>query len=273
MERGKLRMVFDMKEESEIFDKAASYYDLYRPSYPGELVEELVKHTHIDKHSKTLEIGAGSGKATELLVSYGFHIHCIDAGENLVKKGQKKFSGNKNISYECIRFEDMKDSGERYDTIFSAQAFHWVPQPVGYEKCARFLKKDGYLAPFWNMYLYDDREEDQKLIELLDKYGGFYFVTETEAENRIMSIVQGFEDSGLFHSPTVYRQYWEKEYTADEYYGFLQTTNGFLKLPEGEKRNAYNDIVELAEQFGGKIKRPYLAVLYMARKKSGKEEL
>lgn len=50
--------------ESEIFNKAAEYYDRFRPSYPQEIIEELISEAEISKGSKLLEIGAGSGKAT-----------------------------------------------------------------------------------------------------------------------------------------------------------------------------------------------------------------
>ena len=57
----------DWVKESEMFDKAADYYDKYRPSYPREIIDTLIAETQIKENSKLLEIGAGSGKATELL--------------------------------------------------------------------------------------------------------------------------------------------------------------------------------------------------------------
>lgn len=265
-------MNFDMKYESEQFDKAADYYDMYRPSYPKQVIQLLVERTHLHRQSKVLELGAGSGKATELLKNYGFSIKCVEMGENLVRQGQKKFCKDKNITFECIRFEEMKDTGERYDAIVAAQSFHWIPQPIGYEKCSEFLKTGGYLAPFWNMYLYDEREEHKKLIHISNKYGGFAdFITMDEAKDRIRTIVRNIEDSGLYCTPMVYQQVWEIDYTADQYYGFVQTGNHFIQLDEEEKKRAYKDIVELANQFGGKIRRPYMTVLYTAQKKTEEE--
>ena len=261
-------MEFDAKKESEMFDKAAEYYDKFRPGYPKEIIEAMVMHTNLNKASKTLEIGAGSGKATELLKNYGFSIRCIDPGENLVKHGNIKFADYPNISFECGRFEELEQSDEKYDVIFSAQSFHWLPQPAGYQKCAEMLRENGYIAPFWNMYITYDDEADNDLLELSKKYGGFAdFVSEEQYENRIQSIVKNIENSGLFQTPSVYKHLWIQEYTAEEYYGFVLTGNRFIQLPEEVKENAHTEIIEHANKFNGKIVRPYLCVLYLANKK------
>ena len=101
-------MEFCQKKESEMFDLAADYYDRYRPSYPLEIIQSLVEYANVTKDSNLLEIGAGSGKATELLEGYGCKIHCVEVGEHLVERGKEKFAKNPNISFECGRFEELK---------------------------------------------------------------------------------------------------------------------------------------------------------------------
>ncbi|WMJ87448.1 class I SAM-dependent methyltransferase [Anaerocolumna sp. MB42-C2] len=261
-------MEFDSKKESEMFDKAAEYYDKFRPGYPNEIIEAMVINTGLIKDSKILEIGAGSGKATEYLKNYGFTIRCVEPGENLVKNGRIKFRDYPNISFECGRFEELEKGNEKYDVIFAAQSFHWLPQPIGYQRCAEMLKDNGYLAPFWNMYITYDNEADKNLLKLSKKYGGFAdFVSEEESVNRIQSIVKGIEDSGLFETPAVYKHLWVQEYTAEEYYGFVLTGNRFLQLPDEVKEEAHAEIMEHANKFNGRIIRPYLCVLYLAAKK------
>lgn len=263
-----MKMEFDAKTESEMFDKAAEYYDKFRPGYPKEMIETLVEKTQLMDCSKTLEIGAGSGKATEYFKDYGFSIRCIEPGENLVRNGRLKYKDYSNINFQCGRFEELELENEKYKVIFAAQSFHWVPQPIGYQKCAELLEAEGYLALIWNMYLTDDNEEDNDLLKLSNKYGGFAdFVNEEQSENRISSIVNSIGDSGLFETPTVYKYLWKQAYTADEYYGFVLTGNRFLHLSDEVKEMAQKEIEEHANKYGGKIIRPYLCVLYLARKK------
>lgn len=261
-------MGFDAKKESEMFDKAAEYYDKFRPGYPKEIIDTMIEKTKLSNNSKTLEIGAGSGKATEYFKDYGFSIRCIDPGENLVKNGQLKYKEYSNIKFECGRFEELELMSEKYDVIFAAQSFHWVPQPIGYQKCAEMLKKNGNLALFWNMYMVYNNDDDNDLVKLSNKYGGFAdFVNEEQCENRIRSIVNATENSGLFEKPIVYKHLWKQEYTADEYYGFVLTGNHFLQLSDEVKEMAQKEIKEYAKKFGGKIVRTYLCVLYLASKK------
>lgn len=257
----------DWKRESEMFDRTADYYDTFRPSYPREIIERIINITEINSKSKILEIGAGSGKATELFAPYNFHIHCIDPGENLVRNGRIKFKEFNNISFQVARFEELDLSPEQYDVIFSAQAFHWIPQPAGYEKCADALKNEGYLALFWNMYITYNNDLDNELLEISKKYGGLAdFLSVDGCEKRIDSIVEGIENSGYFNSPIVHRVLWNQSYTADEYYGFVQTGNFFIQKSEAEKLRVYNDIKKLADKHSGVINRPYLCVLYLATK-------
>lgn len=256
----------DWKKESEMFNQAANYYDKYRPSYPVEIIEELVEKAELSRGAELLEIGSGSGKATELFVNRGFNIMCIEPGKELVDIGNYKFA-EENFVFKKSRFEELDIEKEKYDAIFSAQAFHWVPQPVGYEKCAYGLKSRGYLALFWNMYIVYENEIDKELLKISNKYGGLAdFLSEEQCEERIASIVSGIENSRLFESPKVYRKLWTQKYTADEFYGFVLTGNRFIQKSDEEKQSAYEEIKELANKYGGVIERPYLCVLYMAQR-------
>lgn len=261
-------MDFDAIKESQMFDHAADYYDIYRPSYPDEIIQALVNQTQLNLSSRTLEIGSGSGKATDLFKVYGFQIQCIDPGKKLVENGRSKFMNYPNVSFECIRFEELEPISGVYDVIFAAQSFHWVPQPKGYQMCAQMLHQHGYLAPFWNMYRINNCDADNELLFLSNKYGGFAdFLNEEECEERIQSIASDIQQSNLFEKPSIVRHEWKQEYTAEEYFGFVLTGNRFLQLTEETKKNAFEEIIKLSNKFGGKITQNYLCVLYIARKK------
>jgi hypothetical protein len=52
------------KKHGETFNKIASLYDTSRPSYPSELVEDVIQLANLTSSSKILEIGLDTGKAT-----------------------------------------------------------------------------------------------------------------------------------------------------------------------------------------------------------------
>ena len=118
------------------------------------------------------------------------------------------------------------------------------------------------------MYILSDNDTDKELLEISTRYGGIAdFVLESECEKRVDSIVSQIVDSNLFEKPTVIRKLWKQNYTADNFYGFALTGNRFMQNSDEDKMKAYDDIVALAEKSGGIIERPYLCVLYVAKKK------
>ena len=254
------------RTESEIFNKAAEYYDKFRPSYPQEIIETLISEAEISKGSKLLEIGAGSGKATAQFAGKGFDIICVEPGENLVRIGNERFK-NDTIEFRLGRFEQIQLPEDSFDLVFAAQSFHLIPQPIGFEKCANILKSQGSLAILYNMYLVENNEQDNELLALSHKYGGFAdFVTAKQSDERIKSMCSDIENSKRFNAAKVFKKYWVKEYTADEYYGFVLTGNKVLQKTEEEKTQIYKDLKCLANKFGGTITRPYLCVLYLAER-------
>lgn len=254
------------KAESEIFNNAADYYDKFRPGYPQSIIDTFINESKLKSGSKILEIGAGSGKATEQISGNGFNILCIEPGEDLVSKGNEKFQ-NDTVEFKKGRFEDVDLPKEYFDVVFAAQSFHWIPQPQGFFKCADILKKNGQLAVLYNMYVTTDCEQDTELLALSNKHGGFAdFVDENKCNERISSIVANIENSSKFSKVKVFKNFWIKDYTADEYFGFVLTGNKILQKSQNEKSHIYSDITALANKSNGIIHRKYLCVLYMAEK-------
>ncbi len=251
-----------------MFDQMADYYDKYRPGYPQDIIEVFLREAAIHPGDHLLEIGAGSGKATAQFCGKGLNITCIEPGARLTEIGQRRFP-DEHFEFVATRFEDMQAEGKTYDSIFSAQAFHWIPKPEGYQKAAALLKESGALALIWNMYITFPNDADRELITLSQRYGGFAdFVDEAECETRIAAIIKEIEESGCFSSPEVYRCLWRMEYTPEDYFGFVMTGNRFVQKSIEEKEQAKKDIWELAGRYGGIIERPYLCVMYLAKKKN-----
>ncbi len=65
---------------------------------------------------------------------------------------------------------------------FSASAFHWVPEKIGYEKVFSMLKNGGVFARFAN-HPYRDKGNpalSQEIDEIYDKYYNMYYNKERE---------------------------------------------------------------------------------------------
>lgn len=260
-----MRSESEMQKALEDFNQMSDYYDQYRPDYPDEIINTIIDTAGLTTGSKILEIGAGSGKATGPFAKCGFEMVCVEPGADLVKEGENKFQDNKNIQFILSRFEDYSEPTEYFDTIISAQAFHWISQPTGYEKCANALKKDGYLAVFWHLDLSRDVDLDRELLAILTKYDGFVAcMPKKDYGERMESISSKIVSSGLFSKPEIIHVYTEKVFTADEYFRYMLTSN-FAKQPDEAKKACLADLTQLAARYNG-IKRRFTFELYLSQK-------
>ncbi len=148
------------------FSKIAALYDKVRPDYPKKLIDDIVMISRINKGSKILEVGCGSGQATKQFLGKGFDIRAIDPGKSLITIARKKVKG---VKFSVCRFEDTWFDSE-FELIISAQAFHWVDQKIGYEIAKKALKKNGHMAVFWNSILGTNDAIGIELRKILKKY-------------------------------------------------------------------------------------------------------
>jgi len=255
----------DRKQAHTNWNRKAAFYDKSRPDYPKELITTIIGKTNLKPGSKVLEIGAGSGKATAQFADYGLEMLCIEPGADLAEKGIEMLK-DKNVKFIVSTFEDYPEPAEYFDAIISAQAFHWVSQPIGYQKCANALKEGGHLAMFWHLDLFRrDVELDKELWAIINKYSGWVScMPEEDYGPRMESIASKIAGSGLFSKPEIIHFYMEKFFTADEYYNYM-LTGGLFDLPDAEKQNCHEELTQLAEKYND-IKRNLTFELYLTQK-------
>lgn len=66
------------------FDQIPEEFDKYRPRYREEVFLELMSLCKLDSDKKVLEIGPGTGQATEPILKTGCDYTAIELGENFV---------------------------------------------------------------------------------------------------------------------------------------------------------------------------------------------
>ncbi len=132
-----------------MFNEVPALYDL-RPTYVPELHADIVRFSGIDHESRALEIGIGTGQATLPFLKINCHVTAIELGSELATFSRKKFEEYKNFEVLNMAFEDYQCPDNSLDIIYSASAFHWIPEEVGYPKVYSFLKSGGTFARFAN---------------------------------------------------------------------------------------------------------------------------
>lgn len=129
----------------------------------------------MEKDSRILEIGAGTGKVTVQFARRGFRIHAIEMGEEMARILWEKCAPYPHVSMDIVPFEEWDVSGEApYDLVYSAQAFHLLDAVTKYQKCHELLKEGGWLALFWYQPSDEDIPEtkriEEKISEILARY-------------------------------------------------------------------------------------------------------
>jgi 2-polyprenyl-3-methyl-5-hydroxy-6-metoxy-1,4-benzoquinol methylase len=64
----------------EPYKGIAGIYEEIRPSYPEELIHDIISITKLKSDGRILEIGAGTGNATIQFANKGYQIRAIDGG-------------------------------------------------------------------------------------------------------------------------------------------------------------------------------------------------
>ena len=218
------------------FDTVATTYEKLRPGYNDELYKTLFDYIPIDKSSNVVEIGIGGGQATLPVLKTGCKLTAVEYGEQFSALCRDKFRDYPDFNVITNKFENVDFESDAYDLVYSASAFHWIPEEIGYKKAFYMLKKGGVFARFAN-HPYRDKgipALSAAIDEIYDKYYNKYhnkkrellteYSEEQAADRAAIAEKYGFTDIryALF--------YRERVFTAKEYIQLLGTYSDILRL-------------------------------------------
>jgi ubiquinone/menaquinone biosynthesis C-methylase UbiE len=125
------------------FGAAASVYERARPIYPDAAVDWLIPH----HKAKVVDLGAGTGKLTRMIVQRGVDVTAVEPSEGMLEQLRKTLPG---IPAVLGRAEQIPLETSSVDAVLVAQAWHWVDVPHASVEVARVLKPGGRLGLIWN---------------------------------------------------------------------------------------------------------------------------
>ena len=130
-------------------------YDSVRPAYPDEAVAALIDAARSgrgvdapgrDDALRAADIGAGTGKMSELLARGGLLVDAVEPSEAM----RAQASPIEGVTWHDGVAEETGLPNDVYDIVVFAQSWHWMdPERAGLE-AARILAPGGALAIVWN---------------------------------------------------------------------------------------------------------------------------
>lgn len=130
------------------YQSAVEHYERGRPSYPDDALSFLVKELAIGPDSTVVDLGAGTGKFTDLLVFTGAEIVAVEP----VPAMREALARNcptvtvLDGTAEAIPVDDASA-----DALVVAQAFHWFDGERALPEIHRVLREGARLGLIWNI--------------------------------------------------------------------------------------------------------------------------
>ena len=264
------------------FDEIVVNYDKIRPECPGKLFTDIFDYIGTDKAKNTLEIGAGTGKATIPFLDAGYDVTAVEISVNMVKVLRDRFKDYNKFKVINTAFEDALLEENTYDLIYAVSAFHWVNAQIGCPKVLRLLKTGGAVALicYTGVLRYagapgEDEETYEKIQEIYKKYFHKPYKKPLKISKEIMKEPDeifkryGFKDLRDYGFTDISINLYDASriFNADEYITLLDTYADHRNLPENDKRYLYEGIKEVILKNGGCYKMDNIFQLYMGRKK------
>lgn len=245
----------------KVFDTIPDKFDKWRPRYSQELFDEVISQCTIDSNSNCLEIGPGTGQATDFMLNAGCRYMAIELGENLTHFMINKYKSYSNFHIINADFEKYNFEKETYDVVYSAAAIQWIQETVAYQKCYELLKKGRYLVMFFMKSEYGSNDPD--LYNDIQKVYNEYFVSERPYMQRF-----NYENAGKYGFSLVENKAFKgkREYSAEEYAEYISTHSDHILIKDEYRKNFFDGITVAIKEHGGKIVCNDSYVLYIYKK-------
>jgi len=98
---------------------------------------------HIPQGVKSiLDIGCGSGKVADELISLGHQVTCVSPPSILTDKAAARLAGKSQV--HAMGFEEFRTE-EKYDLALFSESYQYIDMQKGFAQCIQMLKPGGHI--------------------------------------------------------------------------------------------------------------------------------
>jgi len=259
-----------VRERRLAFAEVAALYDQARPSYPQELVADVIALAPLEGARRALEVGAGTGKATVLFAQHDLSVLALEPSVEMARIADRNCAAYPNVVIERIDFERWRPHEAPFPLLYSAQAWHWVSAETRYRKARSVLQTGGLLAVFWN-------RPDWERCALRAEIDAVYTraAPGLAAASPMRPGCSGSPDAWSewgreidsaagFARPEVRSYRWDWQYTSEQYARLLRTHSDHIVLDPSQQEALYEGVRAVIDAAGGVLALTYVTWLCVA---------
>lgn len=250
------------KDPRLVFDRVPEQFDRWRPRYSPALFDHIIKACGLGPGVRCLEIGPGTGQATDFALDAGCDYTAVELGAHLAQKMREKYADRPNFSIVNADFETYPFEKAGFDLVYSAAAIQWLDQDVAYRRCFELLRPGGYLAMFLMVGNYKD-SNPALYADIQRLYDGC-FVSD-QPYTRKFDYLAGEAYGFTFLEKRAFPG--RREYTADEYLEYIGTHSNHITIRESARRPFFDGVRDAILRHGGRIVFDDRYVLYLYQKR------
>jgi|SRR5271166_3517464 len=238
------------RHRAESFGADAASYDRVRPSYPRELVDELL----VGKPVSVLDVGCGTGIAAVLFNERGCRVLGVEPDERMAR-----FSRGKGLDVEIAKFESWQARGRSFDLLVCAQAWHWIDPVVGAVKAAETLNANGRLGVFWNFGAppADIKRAFNAIYMRLAPDIERHSILLGNTDHRLDVVTAALDQSARFTPSELHTWRWSRRYTTAQWREHLLTHSDHKALPAADQEALLGGIGEVLDNRDGAVEIGY----------------
>lgn len=248
-------------EFRKVFDTIPGKFDKWRPRYCKEAFDTIIEYSGIGVPESALEIGPGTGQATEPILKTGCDYLAIELGEHLAEFTKNKFSSYTNFHLINDDFITHDFAGRSFDLVYSAATIQWIPETIAFPKIFGLLKNGGTLAMMMTEGEY--RSSNERLYTKIEKIYSEYFHPEILYAQKFTyanAVNYGFTEFERHEFPS------QRRFTADEYVEYCGTHCDHIVLKEPDRSKFFEGLRDAVSEEGNQIVFNDKIILYLARK-------
>jgi len=238
------RAVCELHPAARGFGSAADAYERGRPDYPAAAVDFLVERLGLGPGRVVVDLAAGTGKLTRLLVPTGAEVIAVEPVAEMRAKieGVRVLEG----TAEAIPLPDGSA-----DAVTVGQAFHWFRADEALREIHRVLRPGGGLALVWNM-----RDEADPIHAAVSRILAPLERDTPRGRKRDWAKVIGATETASFEHVQVVGE--------DAFVERFLSVSFVASAPDGSRADVEAQLRALAREAGTPIRLPYETVVFLA---------